>query len=215
MPEPPHLAPLNALAISKQIIGLCEDSEYVDVWRTLTLQIKNSPSFITPTSVIQELITFLPQNSLWNLFSCSIGNIISDHAAVYMNVTFRKLSKKPTSWKMDTSILKDHKFISYFTTEFKHFLTTNFPSATNSSILWETSKAFARGLIISYTETKRCKNMEHQTLFEKRLSISEKDYVKKPTAAKLREIIAICSSLDSLLTKKAMSSFRICKTKII
>ena len=45
--------------------------------------------------------------------------------------------------------------------------------------------------------------MEQQTLLEKRLSISEKEYVKKPTAAKLREIISIRSTLDSLLTKKA------------
>ena len=38
---------------------------------------------------------------------------------------------------------------------------------------------------------------------EKRLDISEKEYVKKPTAAKLKEISAIHSILNSLLTKRA------------
>lgn len=45
--------------------------------------------------------------------------------------------------------------------------------------------------------------MEQQALLEKGLSISEKEYVKKPTVAKLKEITAIRSTLDSLLTKKA------------
>lgn len=119
-----------------------------------------------------------------------------------MDVMFKNLSKKPKSWRMDTSILKDHKFISYFTTEFRHFLASNSPSVNNSSLLWETSKAYARGLIISYTATKRRKNMEQQTLLEKKVEISKREYVKKPTAAKLKEITAIRSMLDSLLTKK-------------
>lgn len=45
--------------------------------------------------------------------------------------------------------------------------------------------------------------MEQQALLEKRYSISEKEYVKKPTAAKLKEITATRSTLDSLLTKRA------------
>lgn len=45
--------------------------------------------------------------------------------------------------------------------------------------------------------------MEQQILFEERLSISEKGYMKRPTAAQLKEISAICCTLDSLLTKKA------------
>lgn len=45
--------------------------------------------------------------------------------------------------------------------------------------------------------------MEQQALLEKRLSRSERDYVMKLTAAKLKEIIAIHSTLDALLAKEA------------
>lgn len=93
---------------------------------------------------------------------------------------------------MDTSIFEDHKFVSHFTSESGLFLSTNSASERNPSLLWETSKAYARGVIISYTASKRCKNME-QVLLGKRLSVSEKEYVKKPTAAKLKEITAIRS----------------------
>lgn len=45
--------------------------------------------------------------------------------------------------------------------------------------------------------------MEQQTLVGKSLSISEKEYIKKPTVAKMREITTIHSTLNLLLTKKA------------
>lgn len=199
--------PLGRLPLSKQskqIIGLCEDYGYVDVWRTLHPAEKEFTFFSNPHRCYTRIDYFFAPKQLIESVSCSIGNIIiSDHAAVYMNMTLKKLSKKPASWRMDTSILKDHKFISYFNAEFRHFLDINSPSVNDSSLLWETSKAYARGLIISYTATKRRKNMEQQTLLEKRLSMSEKEYFKKSTAAKLKEITAIRSTLDSLLTKKA------------
>lgn len=88
-------------------------------------------------------------------------------------------------------------------TYLKHFLAISSPSATNSSILWETSKAYARGLIICNTATKRRKVMEQHVLLEKRLSISVREYLKRPTATKLKEVTASCATLDSLLTKKA------------
>lgn len=191
--------PLGALAQSnqsKQISGLCDDFGYVDVYRTLPPADKEFTFFSNPHKCYTRIDYFFgPKQLIESVVSCSTGNIIiSDHAAVYINVTVRKLSKKPIGWRMDTSILKDHRFISYFSTEFRHFLATNSPSATNSSILWETSKAHARGLIISYTASKRRKIMEQQVLLEKRLSLSEKEYMKKPTASKLKEITAIRST---------------------
>lgn len=200
--------PLGALALSKQsqqITGLCEDLGYVDVYRTLHPASKEFTFFSNPHKCYTRIdYFFAPKQLIESVISCSIGNIIiSDHAAVYMNVTFKKLSKKTTGWRMDTSILSDHRFISYFSTEFRHFLATNSPSAADSSLLWETSKAYARGLIISYTATKRRKILEQQVLLEKRLNLSEKEYIKRPTAAKLKEVTAIRSTLDSLLTKKA------------
>ena len=174
--------PLGSLAPSKQskhIVGLCEDFGYVDVYRTLHPADKEFTFFSNPHKCYTRIdYFFAPKQLIESVVSCSTGNIIiSDHAAVYMNVTIKKLCKKPSIWRMDTSILKDYKFVSYFSTEFRLFLATNSPSATNSSLLWETSKAYARGLIISYTATKRRKNMEQQILLEKRLSASEKEYI--------------------------------------
>lgn len=208
-------SPLGTLALSKQskqIIGLCEDFGFVDVYRTLHPADKDFTFFSYPHNCYTRIdYFFAPKHLMESVTSCSIGNIIiSDHAAVYMDMTVKKLSKKPASWRMDTSILKDQQFISYFITEFKHFLAINSPSATNPSLLWETSKAYARGLIISYTATKRRKSMEKQLLLEKRLSISEREYIKKPKQL----ITAIRSTLDSLLTKNAREKLGYAKQRL-
>lgn len=211
--------PLGTLAQtnqSKQISGLCDDFGFVDVYRTLHPADKEFTFFSNPHKCYTRIdYFFAPKQFMESVVSCSIGNIIiSDHAAVYVDVTVRKLYKTPIGWRMDSSILKDHRFISYFSTEFKHFLATNSLSASNSSILWETSKAYARGLIISYTASKRRKTMEQQSLLEKRLSLSEKEYIKRPTASKLKEITAIRSTLDSLLTKKAGEKLAFAKQRL-
>lgn len=80
--------PLGALPLSKQskqIIGLCEDFGYVDVWRTLHPAQKEFTFFSNPYTRIDYF--FAPKQLIESVVSCSIGNIIiSDHAAVYMNV---------------------------------------------------------------------------------------------------------------------------------
>lgn len=159
--------------------------------------------FFTPTFFFQPVI------------SCSIGNIIvSDHAAVYLDIKLKNISRQSRHWRLDPSILKDHNFITYFTSGFKLFLSTNSPLACNPSLLWETSKAYARGFIISYTSSKRCKNTEQQNLLAIRLTIADKIYIKKPTVAKLKEITPLHSTVDSLLRQKT-GTFKICETKVI
>lgn len=70
---------------------------------------------------------------------------------------------------MDPNLLQDQAFITYLSTELKAFLSINTPSVNSPSLLWETAKAYIRGLIISYSATKRRQNLEQQSLLEKRL----------------------------------------------
>lgn len=82
-------------------------------------------------------------------------------------------------------------------------LTLNSPSASSPSLLWETSKAYAWGLIISYTASKGRKTAKQQKVLEARLTKAMKDYIRKPIWSKLKEIIVICCALNSLLTQIA------------
>ncbi len=53
-------------------------------------------------------------------------------------------------------------FSFYFSSEFKYFLSVNSLSTDNPSLLWETCKVFARGLIILSKKTS--KNGESKSL---------------------------------------------------
>lgn len=86
--------------------------------------------------------------------------------------------------------------------------------ASSPSLLWETSKAYARGLIISYIVSKKCKIAEQQKVLETRLTIAAKEYIRKPTGSKLKEIAAIHCTLNSLLTQTATDKLRFAKQKL-
>lgn len=50
--------------------------------------------------------------------------------------------------RQNTSILKDHTFVSYFNTEFRYFLSINAQSTDDPTLLWETMKAYTKVVFI-------------------------------------------------------------------
>ncbi len=64
-------------------------------------------------------------------------------------------------------------FSFYFSSELKYFLSVNSLSTDNPSLLWETCKVFARGLIIL---SKKSQKMVNQRALEAQLLFQEKMY---------------------------------------
>lgn len=114
-------------------------------------------------------------------------------------------------WKFNPSILTDHKFISYFREKFQSFLSVNSASTNDPSLLWETSKAFSRGLIISYMSTKRRRQDEQRKILESKLKHAEKEYVKNSSVQRLKEISALRCTLNLLLTRYAEGKIRLAR----
>lgn len=77
-------------------------------------------------------------------------------------------------WKINSSLLGDPNFISYFTSELKIFYKIHDMSDVSPSTLWETSKVYSRGLIMSYVKTKRRKVLQRQRVLETKLSEPER-----------------------------------------
>lgn len=92
-------------------------------------------------------------------------------------------------------------------------MSINSASTEDSSLLWETAKAFSRGLIIAYTLSKRRRQAKQKEILESKLKDAERLYIKKPTSGKMKEISALRSALDSLLTKQAEVKIRFAKQK--
>uniref|UniRef100_A0A3B3YI25 Reverse transcriptase domain-containing protein n=1 Tax=Poecilia mexicana TaxID=48701 RepID=A0A3B3YI25_9TELE len=207
---------LGLLRQAKTLIALCEELDYVDVWRTQHMVNKEFTFFSKVHSCYTRIdYFFVPNSILSSIMSSSIGNIvISDHAAVLINCKIGNLCPQNKRWHLDSSIFYDQKCITYFIEEFKQFLAINIPSTDNSSLLWETSKAYSRGLITSYTSYKRHRQTEQQKILESKLKLAEENYIKKPSTHKLKEITALCSSLDCLLTKEAEIKIRFARQRL-
>lgn len=195
--------------------SICKDFGFEDVWRNLHPANKEYTFFSAPHGCQTRLdYFFLPKADMHSILSCDIGSIIiSDHAAVVMDLKLKNPINQPRQWRLDSVILKDNTFISYFITEFKVFLSINLPSTDNPSLLWETCKAYARGLFISYTSTKRRQKRREQNNLAIELTDKEKAYINSPSPTLWEEISALKSAINCLLTKEAEKKMRYVKQR--
>ncbi len=194
-----HLNPLidkspagkNLLPQAKIITSLCEELAYVDVWRAQHLTDKEFTFFSKVHSCYTRIdYFFVPTVILPSIISSSVGSIVlSDHAAVFIQFGTGDMLNQPRRWHFESSILYYKIFTTYFIEEFKLFLSINTASTDDSSLLWETSKAYSRGIITSYTKSKRRRQAEQRVILESKLKKAEQDYLIKSSNVKLKEIL--------------------------
>lgn len=111
---------------------------------------------------------------LHRVLTYSIGSIlILDHANVTLDLTLKGINSRVKYWRLNTSILKDNTLSTYFTTEFRDFIITNTQSTDNCALLWESAKAYARGLIISFSGSKKRQKREKQKLLMESLKLKK------------------------------------------
>lgn len=79
----------------------------------------------------------------------------------------------------------------------------NSESFDDPSLLWETCKAYIRGLAISYSITKERKQVEKQERLELELKRATKDHVNDASPANLEKLTVIRASLHALLLQQA------------
>ena len=149
---------------SRFVNALCEDLDYVDVWRAQHPAEKEYTFFSKVHNCHTRIDYFFSPKVLLQSIACSsIGSVVvSDHAPVFIQYHIRDPVPQTRYWRFRPFILTDHKFMSYFKEEFQSFLSINSASTEDQSLLWETSKAFSRGLVISYMSSKRRRQAEQR-----------------------------------------------------
>lgn len=109
--------------------------------------------------------------------STSIGNIhISDHAPITIEISITKLHKYQHSWQCNRSILSDPEFYRMAKIKLVEFLEINDNGETDSSNLWETTKAYLRGMMISYCAARQKKIIKEQRRLELKLQGAESEH---------------------------------------
>lgn len=99
---------------------------------------------------------FSPKTLLQNVIDCNIGNIvISDHAPVFLRLGLSSQIFYPVSWKLKPWLVRDPIFESFLKEQVKLFLMDNKTPDVSPNLLWDTAKAYIRGLIISYVSKQK------------------------------------------------------------
>lgn len=212
--HPPRNSSLSNQA--RALLSTCEEINLVDTWRTLHPSDREF-TFYSPPHKCHTRIDyfFIPQTVMQCVSSCSIGNIVvSDHAILLLELSLGIESRKSKCWRFDTRLLKDNKFISYLKSEFRIFLSINLQSTSNSSLLWETSKAYIRGIIIAYSASKRKKQLEQQLKLEKELLDIKSKLCLTSDPLMLQRKCATQAALDTLLTQQAKSALLFSKQRL-
>lgn len=83
------------------------------------------------------------------------------------------------------------------------FFSTNDTSEVSASTLWETAKAYIRGVIISYTSAKRKETLRQQFELESQISVLEREFKQSLSKSSWLKLDAVRSALDNLLRQKA------------
>ena len=117
-----------------------------------------------------------------------------------MDLNLKTALHESRHWRLNTIILKDEECTSNLSSELKEFLEIN-TSASNASLLWETCKAYVRGLIFSYSATKKHQRLEKQKSLESELMDKEKAYTASPSPPLWQEITTLGAALNCLLTR--------------
>lgn len=106
---------------------------------------------------------------------CTIkARALSDHSVVCLEFTPPYYDPATRHWQLSPSLFSDPAFVTLLEEELKFSFSTNDTTYVSASTLWESSKAFIRGVIISYTSAKRKKAHGQQLELESKIFNLEK-----------------------------------------
>lgn len=186
------------------VFAFCENMDYADVRKSQHLTNKEYIFFSNASQSFTWIDCFLfPKPLLQSAVFSSIGTItVSDHAAVFIQCTLPELANQSRQRCNPT----DQRFLSYLRDEFELVFSTNVTSTNDSSLFWETSKAFNRCIIISYTSMKRRRQTEQRRIIESKLKRAEREYVKQASAHKAQGNICTSMCPQYTLDRKSRKS---------
>lgn len=140
-------------AMSKAFSVFIQENGCVDPWRDKNPHAKKFSFFSNVHNTFSRIdYFFIDQFFLPAVESCDYTAIvISDHAAVLLDIHFSTCQKERPLWRFNSLLLSDKKFCTYISDSIDSFVSSNKTEGTSASLLWETLKAFLRGQIISYS----------------------------------------------------------------
>uniref|UniRef100_A0A8C5DIG8 Reverse transcriptase domain-containing protein n=1 Tax=Gouania willdenowi TaxID=441366 RepID=A0A8C5DIG8_GOUWI len=209
---PPHA---NASKNAKAVLNINREFDLVDIWRHYNPLSKQYTFHSQPHLSASRIDYIFVSRCLLGLVEhTDIGLIaLSDHAPVVMAVHPPRPSERSFSWRMNATLLMDEKFVKYLTDQTDLFLEINDKNGADPRIVWDTYKAYMRGMIISYTSRRKKERAAKQLEIENKVKLLEETYYKTRSEATLIELKSTRTALNNLITRKAERDILFTKQK--
>lgn len=107
--------------------------------------------------------------------------IISDHSPVSFSLRLGDNMPAQGNWRFNPQLITNKKFCEYLETNIKLFFDTNNTGDTSPKLLWETFKAYLRGLIISFQSSLKKRNKAKQLELKEEIHRLDRENVLRPS----------------------------------
>ncbi|KAG7512241.1 hypothetical protein JOB18_024128 [Solea senegalensis] len=152
----------------------------------------------TAASEQSDTITVLEQESID--FETMV---ISDHCPVVMDISFPDNIAPQRTWRFNPCLLSNQDFVKYISNHIDLFMETNQDPQISKGCLWETLKAYLRGIIISFTASANKKNAKRLLEIEIRICAIDQEHALTPSENLYRERILLQTEYDIIMTERA------------
>ncbi len=148
---------------------------------------------------------FLVDNRLLsNVLSCEYHSIvISDHAPTSTEINLSQFTSFSKQWYFPSMFLARDEFKQFLTEQIALFFEINDMPSISRGTLWETFKAYLRGMIISYISgTNKANKLKLDTIL-KDLQNFDRQYAADPNKDLYKERLRLQTEFDLLTTNNA------------
>lgn len=163
----------------KKIGDYIKELNLCDPWRRLNPSKRTYSCCSTVTKGHSRIDYFLISNDLFSRITmCQYEPIvISDHGPVSLIYKTEGSMNETYRWHLHSKWLHDPDFIKFIEEQIDNFFKEN-KDETSAAIRWEAFKAYIRGQIISYTNSKSNKFKLELNLLEKEIKMEEEKTFK-------------------------------------
>lgn len=179
----------------------------VDIFRCLNPMVKKFTRSQVNPPVSSRLDYLLISHNLSNFteYCDIILGTLSDHSVVLLSLTFPNYKRGRSFWKFNSSLIYDKSYVSLVKDSTREFLSNNDSCTVNPCLLWDTYKAFIRGVTIQYSAKVTRQRKQRSVVLETQINSMLSNFTPSvEEASQLRRVQTEYDELCLQTTKGAM-----------
>ena len=191
------------LQTRKILLQSCKELNLVEVWRERHPDKVEYSCYSSTHGTHSRIDYFLVSFGLLSkIKECWYDSIvISDHAAVSLNLHINTFIHNPKRWRFPVELLQDAKFIKFAEERINNYFEIS-RDQTDACVRWEAFKAYIRGEIISFTKSKaKQQRMERETI-ENQIRLLEQELYDNYSPQKAKNLQIMRAKYNKLSIEK-------------